>query len=98
GGAALAIGIQGSEDSLGYVIDLAEDVDLDKQAARSVDLQQRLGLLGIDLQAYADGFLVVIRSAFDLGAPEQSCHDLVGVGNERDDGLERSLALGEVVI
>jgi hypothetical protein len=41
--------IQGSEDPLRYVVDLAEAVDLDKQAARSVDLQQWLGLLGIDL-------------------------------------------------
>jgi hypothetical protein len=49
GGAALAMSIQGSEDSLRYVVYLAEATDLDKQAARSVDLQQRLSLLSIDL-------------------------------------------------
>lgn len=47
--------LQPSEHSLGDFLDLAETVNLDEQAARAVDLQPRLGRLGVNLQACPDG-------------------------------------------
>ena len=58
--------VQGREDPLGYFVDLAEAVHLDEQATRAVDLEERRGLIGVDLQAYSDGFLVVVGAAIDL--------------------------------
>jgi hypothetical protein len=63
--------LQRSEDSLGDFLNLAETVNLDEQAARAVDLEQRLGLLGVNLQAYPDGLLVVIGTTVDLRPLEQ---------------------------
>jgi hypothetical protein len=39
---------------------LAEAVHLDEQTAGAIELEQRLGLIGVDLQAHADGVLVVV--------------------------------------
>ena len=90
--------IQGRKDPLRHFVDRAEAVDLDQQAARTVDVKQRLSLLGVDLQADPDGFLVVVGAAVDLRPLEQPCDDLLNVGQQRDDGVEWALGLGEVVV
>ena len=61
----------------GDLVDLAHAVDLDQQPAVAVDLDQRLGLLGVDLLAAPDDVLGVVGAALDLGALEQPLHELV---------------------
>ena len=90
--------IQGGEDSLRHFVDRAETVDLDQQAARAVDLKQRLGLFSVDLEADSDGFLVVVGAPVDLRTLEQPCDDLVNVCQQRDDRVEWAVGLGEVVV
>src|SRR5690242_9159083 len=46
---ALVDDAERGEDPLGDLVDLAETVDLDQQTAAPVDVDQRLGLLGVDL-------------------------------------------------
>jgi len=78
----LSLSVQGSEDPIGDFVDLAETVHLDEQAARAVDLEKRRGLIGVDLQAYSDGFLVVVGATIDLCPSEQPRDDFLGVGQE----------------
>ena len=54
------------EDPLGDLVDLAHAVDLDEEAAVAVDLDQRRGLLGVDLLAAPDDVLGVVGPALDL--------------------------------
>ena len=74
--------------------DLAEAVDLVDDAARPVDLDQRLGLLEVDLLAAPDDVLGVVGAALDLGALQQPRDDLVLVDGQADDGVE--LVAGEL--
>jgi hypothetical protein len=90
--------LQRSEHSLGDFLNLAETVDLHKQAAPAIHLKEGLGLLGVNLQAYPDGLLVVIGTTVDLRPLEQPCHDLVSVSHQRDDGVERAPGLGQIVV
>ena len=87
--------IERGEHPLGHLVDRAEAVHLDQQAARPVDLEQRRGLLGVDLQPDPDGVLVVVGAALDLGPLEQPGDDLVDVGDQRDHRVERRAGLGE---
>ena len=55
----------------------------------AVDLDQRLGLLGVDLLAPPDDVLGVVGAALDLGPLQQPRDDLVLVDGQHDDGVER---------
>src|SRR6187200_2473881 len=74
--------IQGRENPLRYVGNLAEAVHLDEQTAGAIELEQRLGLIGVDLQAHADGVLVVVDPTIGLGSLEQPGDHFVGVGHK----------------
>ena len=69
--------VEGVEDPLGDLVDLAHAVDLDQQAAVAVDVDQRLGLLGVDLLAAADDVLGVVGATLGLGALEQPLDELL---------------------
>ena len=76
------------EDPLGDVLDLAEAVDLDEQAAAAVDLDQGRGLLGVDLLATTDHLGGVVGTALGLRALQEPVDDLVLVDGQHDHGVE----------
>ena len=78
----LSQSVQGRENPIGDFVDLAETIHLDEQATRAVDLEERRGLIGVDLQAYSDGFLVVVGAAINLCPSQQPRDDFFGVGQE----------------
>ena len=71
-GQLCGIDVERVEDALGDVVDLAHAVDLDEDAALAVDLDQRLGLLGVDLLAAPDDVLGVVGATVGLGALQQA--------------------------
>ena len=83
------------ENPLGDFVDRSETVDLDQQAAGAVEVEQRRGLLGVDLLTHPDRLFVVVGAATALGPLEQSSHDLVDVGHQGDHRVERLAGLGE---
>src|SRR4051794_21970339 len=68
GRSGLGYDVEGVEDPLGDLFDDAHAVDLVDDATPAVDLDQRLGLLGVDLLTAPDDLLSVIRAAFGLRA------------------------------
>src|SRR4051794_3805727 len=66
-GSGLRDDVEGVEDALGDLGHLAHAVDLDQDATVAVDLDERLGLLGVDLLAAPDDLLGVVRAPLDLG-------------------------------
>src|SRR4051794_17708085 len=87
-GSALGHDVEGVEDPLRDLVDLAHAVDLEEDAVLAVDLDQRLGLLGVHLLATPDDVLGVVGTALALGAMDQSRHELVLVDGEDDGGVE----------
>src|SRR4051794_17098089 len=87
-GSGLRDDVEGVEDSGGDLVDLTHAVDLDDDAALLVDLDQRLGLLEVDLLAATDDVLGVIGPSFDLGALQQPADDLVLVGDQAHHRVE----------
>ena len=59
-----------------------------RMPALAVDVDQRLGLLGVDLLPAADDVLGVVGAALDLGPLHEPLDDLVGVDREHDGGVE----------
>src|SRR3954463_14480205 len=60
---ALPNAVERREDALGDLVDLTHAVDLDEQVAVAVDVDQGLGLLGVDLLAAPDDVLGVVGAA-----------------------------------
>src|SRR3954447_9153207 len=87
-GSALADVVEGVEDALGDLVDLAHAVDLDQQVAVAVDVDQRLGLLGVHLLAAADDVLGVVGAPAALRAGQQPLHQLLAVDGEHHDGVD----------
>lgn len=77
----------GVEDALGDVGNLAEAVDLAQQTAFAVDVGQRLGLFGIDVETVTHDLFAVVAATFGLGPCQQACDDLVDISCELDDML-----------
>src|SRR3546814_458620 len=69
--------VQRLEDPRRDLVDLSDPVDLVHDATLLVDLDQRRGLLEVELLAAPDHVLGVVRAALDLGPLEQPAHDLV---------------------
>src|SRR5690554_3541294 len=93
-----AAGGESVEDALRHDIDLAEAIDLDKEVAGAVHVDQRPRLASVDLLAVTDRLLRVIRPPLLDGALAQPGDNLVLFGDELDDGVERlALALKEFV-
>src|SRR5690349_22922832 len=78
----------GVEDPLGDLVHVADPVDLAEQAPAAVDLDERLGLLGVDLLAPPDDVLRVVAAPLGLRARGEPADQLVGVDGEDDDGVE----------
>ena len=74
---------------VGHVVDLTHPVDLDEDAALAVDLDERLGLLGVDLLAAPDDVLGVVGAAVGLRALQQALDELLGVDGQHDHRVER---------
>src|SRR5215207_2549606 len=68
GGSALRDHVEGVEDAARHVRDLTHPVDLDEDAALAVDLDERLGLLGVELLPAPDHVLGVVRATVGLRA------------------------------
>src|SRR6195952_5230760 len=85
---ALVDVLEGLEDPLGDLVDLTHAVDLDEQAAVTVDLDQRLGLLEVELLTAADDVLGVVGATVGLGTREQALDELLAVDGEHDHGVE----------
>src|SRR5688572_17131173 len=84
---ALGDDVESVEDAGGHLVDLADPVDLDQDAALAVDPDERLGLLGVDLLAPADDLFGVIGTAVGLRALQQALDELLGVDREHDHGI-----------
>src|SRR5699024_5748968 len=78
---------QRAKEPFGDLLDLAEAVDLDEQAAFAVEPHEWFGLLGVDLEAAADHRFGVIGAPLLLGTAEQPGDDLLVVRGEFDDGI-----------
>src|SRR5690606_19945882 len=87
-GGEAALG-EGGEDALGDLVDGAEAVDLDEEALVAEHLEQRGRLALVDLLAVTDRLLGVVDPALLGGAKAQPAHDLVLVGDEPNDAVER---------
>ena len=83
-----AAGGERLHDAIGDDVDLAHAVDLNEQAALGVDVGQRRGGLGIDLEATADDGLGVVSASLLTGPLEQAGDDGLGVGGDLDDDVE----------
>ena len=59
------------------IVDLAHAVDLDEDAPLAVDVDQRLGLLEVDLLPAPDDVLGVVRAAVGLRALQQALDEPV---------------------
>src|SRR3954452_1823979 len=93
-GSALADILERGEDALGDLVDLTHAVDLDEQVAITVDVDERLGLLGVHLLAAPDDVLGVVGAAIGLGPGEQPLHELLAVHGQHHDRVE--LVTGEL--
>ncbi len=62
-GSAARDAVERGEDALGDLGDLAETVDLEQQATVAVDVDQRGGLLGVDVLAVPDDLFGVVGAA-----------------------------------
>src|SRR3954454_10901444 len=87
-GSALLDGGEGVQDALGDLVDVTGPVDLAEQPTAPVDLDQRLGLLEVQLLAAADHVLGVVGATLGLRPGGQSPDQLVGVDGDADDGVE----------
>src|SRR4051794_6006122 len=67
-GSALLDVVERVEDPSGHLVDLTGTVDLDEDAVAAVDLDERLGLLGVDLLPAPDDVLGVVGAALGLRA------------------------------
>ena len=75
------------------LLDRAVAVHSYEQTPLLVGVQQRPGGLEVDVHAVPDGLLVVVGAALDLGAPEQTGDEVLGIHVEADHGVERQGAL-----
>src|SRR6188768_3669225 len=80
--------VEGVEDPLRDLVDVAHAVDLDHQAAVAVDPDQRGGLVVVHLVAAAYDVLGVVGAALGRGALEQPLHELLLVDGEHHDRIE----------
>ena len=80
-----------SKIRLRHLVDVTHAVDLDQDAALAVDLDQRLGLLGVDLLATPDDLLGVVGAPVGLGPLQQPLHELLGVDGQ-DHGRVEAVA------
>ena len=71
------------------LLDLAHAVELEQDPALAVDLDQRLGLLGVDLLPAPDDVLGVVGAALGVGALHQPLHQLLGVDGQHHGGVSR---------
>ena len=76
-------------------LDLAHAVELDQDPALAVDLDQRLGLLGVELLPAPDDVLGVVGAALGLGALQQPLHQLLGVDGQHHGGVEAVAGEGD---
>ena len=76
------LGVERVGDAGADLVDLAPRFHLDEQAAVAVHVQQRVGLLVVDLHPVADGLFVVVRTALDLGALQHAVDDRIIVGGQ----------------
>ncbi len=87
GGTHAATG-EGRADALGDLVDLAQPVDLEEQAALAVHVDEWARLADVDLLAVADLLLAVVGATLLGRAAGEPGDDLVLVGDELDDGVE----------
>ena len=71
---------------------------LTSDAPAVVDVDERLGLLAVDLEAMPHDGLVVVGATLFERTLAQSLDDDVGVGDQLDDGIERLIAAGEELV
>src|SRR6478672_3746782 len=64
--------VERGEDALGDLVDAAHAVDLDEDAAGAVELDERLGLVGVDLLALADHLFGVVGATLGLRPLQQA--------------------------
>ena len=76
------------DDPSADLVGVAHAVDLDQQAPAAVDLEQRGGLVGVDLLAVPDDLFGVVGAAAGLGALEQALDELFGIDDELDHAVE----------
>ena len=81
--------LEDGEDPVGDLVDLAHSVDLEEQAAVAVDVDQRFGLLRVDLLAPADDLLGVVGATLVLGPLDQPGDQLVTCRRSAHHGVER---------
>ncbi len=77
------------------LVDVADAVDHDEQAAGLVDVEQRSGFLLVGLQALGDGLRSVVSAALLGGALLHTLQQHVAGGFEGHHVVERSVEVGE---
>ena len=90
------LGIECGENALTHLVDLADSVHRDKDAGRTVVLQQRLSLGGVDLHPVTDSFLVVVSASLNLSTLQQTLSEQLGIDVKADDGVKPLAMLFEV--
>lgn len=90
------LGIKCGENALTHLVDLADSIHRDKDAGRTVVLQQRLSLGGVDLHPVTDSFLVVVSASLNLSTLQQTLSEQLGIDVKADDGVKPLAMLFEV--
>ena len=83
------LGVERRSDATRNLVDCAEAIDRHQNASLGEEVDQRCGLLCVDVLAMTNHFFGVVFATLDLCALEQSRNDLVGVGDWTALGLSR---------